>query len=215
MSLLSQFKQHIYVINLERRPDRWNEVQIEMARAGITEYKRFNGIDGQTMDLASMGRVIPVDPRYHTKEILGHIGCSLSHRGVLQDAILNNADMYAVIEDDIAFVENFDTVFDECMADVPKDWDCIMLGGSHVSRTERITTRVIKTWGSYTTHGLLINKSFYEKLLAIWEFSLEVDVAISSLHATNNVYAFNPPLAWQRAGYSDILCKHDDYKHLR
>ena len=212
MSLESEFK-NIYVINLDRRIDRWNSVQAELKKADIKTFEKFSAIDGKT--LTSKYKFVPTDSMSES-QAMGHIGCTLSHFGVLNKAKSDGCDKYAVFEDDVVFHEKFNSLFDLCYSEVPNDWDCILLGGSHVGGFDRITERVIRIYGSYTTHAMLINHTLYEKLKTVWEFAgSEVDVAIASLHKDNKCYAFNPPLAWQREGYSDILGKHDDYKHLR
>lgn len=204
---------NIYVINLDRRADRLELVKAELVKAGINKYERFSAIDGKT--LSHKYKFVPTDSM-SDEQAMGHIGCTLSHFGVLNKAKLDGAEKYAVFEDDVEFHENFKSLFDEYYKDVPPDWDCILLGGSHVGGFDRITERVIRIYGSYTTHAMLINKTLYDKLTTVWQHAgSEVDVAIASLHKDNKCYAFNPPLAWQKGGFSDILGKYDDYKHLK
>jgi len=212
VSLESEFK-NIYVINLDRRPDRLSEVKIELQKADINNYERFCAIDGKT--LTHKYKFVPTDSMGDA-QAMGHIGCTLSHFGVLNKAKSDGADKYVVFEDDVEFHKDFKSLFDECYKDVPTDWDCILFGGSHVGGFDRITERVIRIFGSYTTHAMIINKSMYDKLSMVWgNAGSEVDVAMASLHKDNKCYAFNPPLAWQRAGFSDILGKHDEYIHLK
>ncbi len=212
MSLESEFK-NIYVINLDRRTDRWSLVKNELEKASIKNYERFSAVDGKT--LTHKYKFVPTEAMSES-QALGHIGCTLSHLGVLNKAKSDESERYAVFEDDVVFKENFDQLFDQCFSEVPSNWDCILLGGSHVGGFDRITERVIRIFGSYTTHAMLINKKFYDKLTSVWENAgKEVDVAMASLHRDNYCYAFNPPLAWQRDGFSDILGKYDDYTALR
>lgn len=212
MSLESEFK-NIYVINLDRRPDRFSEVQIELRKAGINNYEKFCAIDGKT--LTHKYKFVPTDTMGDA-QAMGHIGCTLSHFGVLNKAKEDGAEKYVVFEDDVELHKNFKELFDEYYNEVPADWDCILLGGSHIGGFDRITERVIRIFGSYTTHAMLINKTMYDKLTAVWQHAgSEVDVAMASLHRDNKCYAFNPPLAWQKGGHSDILGKYDDYIALK
>lgn len=202
-----------YVINLDRRTDRWTNAKVELEKAGITNFERFSAVDGKS--LTTKYNFKPSDSMSDA-QMMGHIGCTLSHYGVLNKAREDGLDKYAVFEDDVEFRPGFESMFDLCYSDVPDNWDCILFGGSHVGGFDVISERVIRIFGSYTTHAMLINEKFYNKLEVVWKNAgCEVDVAIASLHRDNYCYAFHPPLAWQKGGYSDILGKYDDYKHLR
>ncbi len=209
----SELFPHTYLINLDRRPDRLTNASNELKKAEIVKYERFSAVDGKT--LPANLKFIPADSMTD-EQMKGHIGCTLSQLGVLNKAKSEGCKRYAVFEDDVEFVSDFTVKFDTCFKDVPDNWDCILLGGSHVGGFDRLTERVIRIFGSYTTHAMLINEKFYDKLSKVWENGRsEVDVAIASLHRDNYCYAFNPPLAWQKGGFSDILNKTDDYVALK
>ena len=60
----------------------------------------------------------------------GEIGCTLSFRKVLSDAIKNNFNNILILEDDVNLVSNFEEKLNKSMKEVPKDWDIIYLGVS-------------------------------------------------------------------------------------
>ena len=196
---------HVFVINLDRRPDRLQEITNELVNNGICSYEKFSAVDGKTLT-----------GQYNVP--IGHVGCTLSHLGVAQLAKERGYKNYVVLEDDAVFSPSFKEDFVKAFKHVPKDWDCIFLGGSHVGGFDIVNDYVIRMKGSYTTHAMIINETFYDKIIGVWKgfnTTQEVDVAMASLHKDNNCYSFRNALAHQRAGHSDILEKYDDYKHLR
>jgi GR25 family glycosyltransferase involved in LPS biosynthesis len=202
---LDELYDKIFVINLDRRADRMLEISKALDRIGVKNFERVSAVDGKAMN-----KKFPIAP--------GHVGCVLSHMKVLNLAKERGYKNYIVFEDDAEFHPDFVSLFDEKIKFVPENWDCVFFGGSHVGGFDRLNEHVIKMHGSYTTHAMIINNSLYEKLTGVWgdqSFRSEVDVAMARLHKDNNCYSFNPPLVFQKAGYSDILDKFDDYKHLR
>ena len=201
--MLEQFDK-TFIINLDRRGDRMSEVRSELERVGISDYERISAVDGRTLT-------------GNYSVAIGHVGCSLSHLSVARLAKERNLKNYVVLEDDVIFHPQF-MEFDSFLKEVPANWDMIFLGGSHVKGFTRVTDKVIRMKGSYTTHAMIIKSTMFDKLIHIWNTfhgSAEVDVALSRLHRDHFCYSFTPALASQRAGFSDILERHDDYKHLR
>lgn len=75
----------IYLINLDRRTDRWEQCKHELERVGIP-----------------LERVHRMSAVQHT---VGAIGCSLSHVAVMCHAISNKFKNVMVLEDDCHFVQ--------------------------------------------------------------------------------------------------------------
>lgn len=195
----------VFVINLDRRGDRMAEVKAELDKVGITDYERFSAVDGKNL-------------KGNFRVAIGHVGCSLSHLGVVKLAKERGYKSYAVFEDDVVFHPEVQSLFEKFYKEVPENWDLIFFGGSHVKGFTKVTDNVIKMNGSYTTHAMLVRDTMYDKLIHVWNTfhgTAEVDVALARLHKEFNCYSFMPAIAWQRAGFSDILERHDDYKHLR
>ena len=195
----------VFIINLDRRGDRMLEIKTEMEKIGVKDYERISAVDGQKLT-------------GNFKVAIGHVGCSLSHLNVVKLAKERGYKNYVVFEDDAVFCDNFQETFSEYLKQVPAGWDCLFFGGSHVKGFHKVNDKVIKMNGSYTTHAMIINHTLYDKLIHIWNTfhgTAEVDVALAKLHREHACYSFTKSLAWQRAGYSDILEKYDDYKHLK
>lgn len=126
----------IYVINLDKRPDRWAKTSDQLYQFGIYPY-RFSAVNGYAFSLDEindMGVKLTHQMKtdkvgiYYTKNSDGHlvvnwesmqkigrtyfglfpgaIGCALSHLSVLQDAYDSHYDTIWVLEDDIEVVQD-------------------------------------------------------------------------------------------------------------
>ena len=52
--LLYNFFDDIYCINLKNREDRWKSFLSEMARLNITDFKRFDAVNGKELDYTNL-----------------------------------------------------------------------------------------------------------------------------------------------------------------
>lgn len=88
----------IVVINLKSRPDRLEEVSAEMARIGISRWRRLDAVDGRQ-------QFPNLDPFYS-----GSIGCSLSHVLAFSEARWDECEALLVCEDDVEFLVDRETI---------------------------------------------------------------------------------------------------------
>ena len=100
----------VYVINLDKRPDRWIFMQNQLRKIEV-QSKRISAVDGTTPCLSLIkGNSIKQEKKVR-------MACSASHRKALKDFLFNtNADAALVLEDDV-----------EISSDLPKilnsmDW---------------------------------------------------------------------------------------------
>jgi GR25 family glycosyltransferase involved in LPS biosynthesis len=119
----------IYVINLHRRPERLDAMREELKKQGLNA-KLFTAIDSK----------------------IGWQGCRDSHLAVLDKC--QKDPFFIILEDDCTFVEDI-SYLDECVRQLPKEWDCLYLGGSPRKPQERYSDNLFKANGVYTTHAIL------------------------------------------------------------
>ncbi len=193
----------IYCINLNKRPDRWEEVQGEFKKHSI-DVERFAAIEGNPNNTS-------------TKIAMGHVGCVLSHYNIVKEAKEKDLDQVLIFEDDVVFIKGLQEKFEEIISQVPDDWDMLYFGGNHNGiPLEMITDNVAKVEKTYTTHAYAIRKPVYDVVLKMFpKLKHEVDVMYSLLQSSFNCYVFRPHLAWQRDGYSDILERDVNYDFLK
>lgn len=135
-----------YVINLDRRPDRWTEASGALAKNKFTNVKRISAIDGGKIDMSqiknmltpeafdSLGKVRKYDAALGS---LGAIGCYLSHYKVWEEIYKSNKPGI-IVEDDISFNRQWDTAPIVANSHVLLgQWDFILLAASVLFDTYR------------------------------------------------------------------------------
>lgn len=92
----------IYVINLDRRPEKWKRMQGVLKEVGING-NRFSAIDGMGISDETQ---IELAGNYPVRMLKGEVGCLLSHVSVIKDAYDRGFNLIWVFEDDIEIVED-------------------------------------------------------------------------------------------------------------
>lgn len=178
----------ILVINLERRPDRWEHCLAEFKKHGVAKYERFVAYD------------FPND---------GHRGCTESHRGVLEIISHNQWKRVLVLEDDFEIVhENFGNLFSAAIADVESkapDWEMLYLGGGYGSAPqERLSPHVIRVDTMMTTSSYGITWQQARKMAPHISGSGQIDGLYGAFTRADKCYCIQPRLMVQYANYSDL-----------
>jgi glycosyl transferase family 25 len=210
MKLLNNYFNEIYCINLERRIDRWEECVEEFNKYDLN-VKRYNAFDGK-----SLPRVKGLTP--------GNVGAIYSHRGLLQYAKNSEFENILILEDDVEFHKDLNSLFFDYIIEVPKDWDIIFFGANHSLNNQYMTEplfkikkhvyRIIK---SYANHCYAVKNTAYDKLIESLSKNENKpnDVLVSEVQCELNCYVFRPHLAWQRPSYSDLQEKFESYDFLK
>lgn len=183
----------IVYINLERRQDRKQEIEQELATMGLIG-ERFNAI--------------AADP--------GIIGCNMSHLKVLKNAMADGIENLLVFEDDFQFLVDKPTFYkqiDDFFA-LNTTWDIVLLSYNLKSGTP-YNDFIGRARDAQTTSGYLINKKCFkpladcieaatEKLITTgehWNYAL--DQAWKVLQKTGDVFYFTTRIGKQRPSFSD------------
>lgn len=181
----------VYLINLERRPDRRRYMELSLVELGM-KATYFPAFDGRTLSpakLKEMG-IKPMmdfkDPFLERPLTMGEIGCFLSHWNIWNEMIEKNLDTVLVLEDDVRFEYNFKNNFREVMNDARQlvkeglDWDLMYIGRKHMSREEeswaKFSRRIVHARYSYWTLAYVIRLSGAKKLVAGEPFSKMIPV---------------------------------------
>lgn len=135
----------IYVINLEERTDRWDQMK--------QLYSEFD--------------LIRVDAVKHEK---GAVGCFLSHKKCIQIAKEKELSSIIVIEDDCRPLDDFVNRLRNIknFLDTYSEWDMLIGGGFHIcpfNIKEKITDDLYRTNGGYCMHFVIYHHSSYDFFL--------------------------------------------------
>jgi glycosyl transferase family 25 len=187
----------IFYINLDKRVDRFNEIENELKNYDLhNNSERFQAID------------IPEQ---------GILGCTMSHLAVIKLAKERNYKQILILEDDFYFIiskEEFENelnlFFD---SNIPYNVCMISYVINKTSETEY--PFIQKVLDAQTASGYILHNSFYDNLIELFEEAVEKlrktkehwnyanDQIWKKLQPNSNWYSLTKRCGKQRSGYSD------------
>jgi len=195
---------HVYLINLPRRPDRLAKMKYCFDQLSV-DYELVEAVDGKKLtesDLKEKSiRMMPdFEEPYHGRAMtFGEVGCFLSHFNIWQEVLTRGQDKVLVFEDDIRFEANFRAKLESLLADLQEsapDWDLVFLGRKILSNQEEpwVSNLLVKPGYTYWTLAYLLSKAGAEKLLNAKPLRnlLPVDEFLPIM------YAAHPNQTWSR-----------------
>jgi GR25 family glycosyltransferase involved in LPS biosynthesis len=201
---LSILSTKVVCINLDRRPDRWQRIQKELARHGIDSVERFAAIDGDTVEKPA-GWI-------HTR---GAYGCLLSHVEVVKEARQSGASAVLIFEDDAVLDPDFQNRFTNFIKEVPDDWDMLYLGALHKDAPVKISEHVVRITKANSTYAYALKNTVYDAFIRLNARAEHVlDMNSYELQERFNCYCFMPNLAWVEAEYSDVQNRLEHHWYL-
>lgn len=225
MKTLNDHFTKLFVINLDRRRDRYNKVVTEFKKINA-RVDRISGIDGKV--LPNSKKLTPRDGAC--------LGLTTTHYNIIKEAKSKGYENILTFEDDVTFVNDFNRIFNEKIEFLPDDWDLLYLGGNHIlgidgfnlitgdkdfkvnkENYKTLNYELSTTPNTWCAHAVAINSKFYDQVLTQIEKSPVdcIDVAFYHLQQGGcNTYTFLPSLATQGASFSDIENANVDYDKM-
>jgi len=217
---LNAYFDKYYCINLKRRTDRWSESLIQFEKHQL-HVDRFDASDGNVFKWKPTAYLAMKSAAFD-----GNMGCIASHVRIYEEMIKNNYKQVLIIEDDCDFIDNLNTLFEKYIKDIPSDWAFLYFGGVHETVKgkfvpETISDGVVRAKRIITTTCYGITLEGAKKALEIIKpkdkykyTAIDGYLGVDVQGETDFTYAFHPPLAWQRASFSDIQKGHRDYSEM-
>jgi GR25 family glycosyltransferase involved in LPS biosynthesis len=214
-----------YVINLDRRPDRWEKFEKISQCIDFLKYERFSAIDGSKLKSTPQLQRIFDNNDYNMRP--GIVGCAMSQIKLYIELIKSDIDMFFILEDDVEFTNDFKKKFFHIIFNankIDKDWDIIFLG-HHVRNTKDFKVIYnkeaipdIEKWDKNKSFknsiggafGYLISKKGAEKFLNLINktgMTNAIDTMQQNFADTLNVFYTTPHLIFSkcvRQGMSEI-----------
>ena len=106
-------------INLDRRPERWRDMQRKFDQHGIQSVRRFPAVDGDNIKLPANWTHTP-----------GARGCLLSHLEVVREALRIGLPSILIFEDDAVPDPERIKQLPKILSEVPSDCELLMWGWS-------------------------------------------------------------------------------------
>lgn len=203
--MLDQIHSNVYVLNLphtvEYAEDRMDHTDQQLKKIGC-KYERFEAVIGDDLDEEIKPNEYP--EHVWNKRALGLVHTTIN---VLNDAIEKGYESIVIIEDDIEFHDDFNTMIRAYHKDIPKDWEMIMYGSYDYHKPDIITKRVGRIKSSDCLHCYAIHSSifeYYKSLLDEKKYQIDV-VTQRHIQPRGTTYCLLPnKFTWQREGWSFI-----------
>ena len=192
----------VYLINLDRRPDRLQNMKNVLQKLGgyFKDFHRFSAIDGNNLSdeeiykICSTNTLTSLKNKSHLHADIrskGGIGCYLSHLNAWKDMVKNNYKNIIILEDDTSTPNDLDKI-NNFIKNLPQDFHIAFLSHYNFNSSSVIPTKVNDFWNKsdgYTFYNLdayIISnegaRKFIEKALPI---SNQVDSYINVLASIN------------------------------
>jgi len=197
----TEFFPHRVCINLDRRPERWERMQVRFAAAGVGAVDRFPAVDGGKLQVPA-----------GWPESAGAYGCLRSHLAVVRDARARGRESILIMEDDVVFADGFQEQFQERVRHLPADWDMLFFGCLHYEPPEPAAPGLGRLRVSFSTFMYAVRRTVYEDFISLNQRERHpVDRTNLILQKRFRCYCFMPHLAWVDDSYSDaqgVPCTH-------
>ena len=199
-----------YIVNLDRRPDRWAAVD-KNPDLKFLDYTRFSAVDGsKIVPTEALQRIFDGND-YNMRE--GMVGCALSHIKLWTELAYAKNEMFCILEDDLELVPGFKEKFDHVTSILPTGWDICFLG-HHIWKQhrkpeyyDREAMPGLEKWDTATsmkismggTGGYLISKKGAMKMLEFINrvgMTNGIDTMMQKAADTLDVYYCKPHLIY-------------------
>lgn len=204
----NEYFDEVYVLNLERRLDKWTSISSRLKREKITA-TRFLGVDGANLGIKGEFDYIKQKNQPSKIKTVGAYAILKSFIS-LYNMILNNRKLKRVLifEDDVLFHHNFSTLFLSSISSIP-NWNMWYLGGSQysVNDSDKINDNFSYAKNIDGNYSIAVQSSFIPAILSeLNKLILPADSAIKDnlqINKNNNIIVSTPFLCSHDYGYSD------------
>ena len=196
---------HKFCINLDRRPERWEQMRSKFASCGIKGVQRFAAIDGQQVAVPANWSDSP-----------GAYGCLRSHLEIIEEARRLGAPSVLIFEDDAALDPQIQQKFKTYFQQVPSDWDMLHFGANHMAAPIPISENVVRITSANSTFAYALNHTVFDSFIELNRKALTaVDLNNRTLQTDHACYCFTPHLAWVEDVSSDVQVRQKYHWYLK
>ena len=183
---------NVYCINLESRPERWQQTQYEAGELWMSPI-RFDAI----------------------KHERGHTGCKLSHMTLLKQ--VKDEGKFIIIEDDIKVLKNGYDIAWEAFQQLPHNWDMFYFGATLTRDIGRYSPNLCRLKGGAATQCIAYNNQngVVDYILENHNRNRFSAFLRDDVQDRFNCFITYPMTVTQRAGYSDLLNKYTSSREIR
>ena len=196
---------HKFCINLDRRPERWEQMRAKFERCGVRDVERFAAVDGAQA-------VIPAN----WSDSPGAYGCLRSHLEIIEKAQLLGWPNVLIFEDDAALDPELPEKFASYFAQVPDDWEMLHFGANHMAAPVPVSANVVRITSANSTFSYALNRAVFDSFIELNTRALTaVDLNNRTLQTEHACYCFTPHLAWVEDLSSDVQVRQKYHWYLK
>lgn len=207
----NELKIKTYVVNLDRRPDRWEKLDKDVLK--FLDFERFSAVDGLKLKNSTQLQQIFENNDYKMRK--GMVGCFMSHIKLYIQLIESNYDYFLILEDDIEFVPDFENKIKHLFKQIKAKNNCdFVFIGHHIRDLslsevafDKKTFPEIEQWNTHQsltnslggTTGYLVSKKGAERFLDFLNktgATNGIDTCIQNSADSLNVYYTKPHLIY-------------------
>src|SRR5689334_617188 len=204
-AVINQLFPHKVCINLDRRLERWRQMQDKFYQHGIHSVRRFAAVDGEALKIPANWPGTP-----------GAYGCLLSHLEIVREARRLKLSSIRIFEDDVVFDDQIKQKFSEYVRQLPADWDMLFFGALHKDELMKVSDNIGRITQSNSTYACVLRDTIFDAFIELNSRGDEVlDLNSLVLQQQFNCYCFLPHLAWVEVAYSDAQQKPVHHWYLR
>ena len=162
-------KNHIIVLNLDRSPDRKENLIKQFDKIGTNDYTFFPAFDGKQMINMGLSNVpILKGSGKGRKLLITELAVIMSHIGALKHAQIMGYENVIILEDDVVICEDWEERLNSLENVLPKDWEYVYLAGhsDYVKLPMYETPTIIKAPPMIGAFSYLVNSSGIAKLIS-------------------------------------------------
>ena len=192
-------------INLDRRPERWQQMLLKFEQHGIHSVRRFSALDGENLSVPA-----------HWIHTRGAYGCLRSHTQVVREARELGISSVLIFEDDVVFDAQLQKKFSSYIEQLPPGWDMLFFGALHKDEPIKLSENIARLTRSNSTYAYALRNTVFDAFIELNERAEDVlDNNSFILQQQFNCYCFMPHLAWVETGYSDAQLRLERHWYLQ
>lgn len=192
-------------INLDRRPERWQQMQLKFEQHGIHSVRRFPALDGDTLNIPA-----------HWIHTPGAYGCLRSHVQVVCEARQLGLSRVLIFEDDVVFDPHLQEKFRSYIEQLPPNWDMLFFGALHKGDPVKVAENIARLTRSNSTYAYVLRDTVFDAFIELNRRAEDVlDNNSFILQQQFNCYCFMPHLAWVEIDYSDAQKRLERHWYLQ
>ena len=212
----------IFIINLDKRTDRWQSIVNNLKAYNIYNYERITAIQPHPShfrnkpniysNLSQRSKKTSNKPSFY---VVGCIGCRWSHIKAIKLAKERNYENILILEDDAYFRDT--SLFPKIIEEIKDlNYDILLFSGNHRSTPIPISNNIYKIKTTYSTIAYSVRSHLFDTIINEADNSgNEIDIFYcNSIYSKNNSYCIIPHMIGSIKSYSDITSKISENKFL-